>query len=207
MSAASVQRRPANMQRVLPELVVQALRVSGRERHVVWGAGQVGPQLADPLLTEGHEVRLCSRRPHPGWAHPNLSICAGDATERRFVDEVCRGATTNYNCTNPPYHRWNCPDQIFCSLARLPIEHALIRRLGRFVTRERIGRGGVYRAVDTKLRRAVAIKVPRRHTVKRLTEEARTAALINHPGMATVYSLERSGRLTYWVVEPGLTRR
>ena len=70
--------------------------------------------------------------------------------------------------------------------------------------RERIGMGGmgvVYKAVDTELRRAVAIKVPRRDTVERLTDEARAAALINHPGIATIYSVERTGRLTYLVME------
>ena len=32
----------------------------------------------------------------------------GDVTDRAFADEACRGATTVYNCTNPPdYHRWD----------------------------------------------------------------------------------------------------
>jgi serine/threonine protein kinase len=64
---------------------------------------------------------------------------------------------------------------------------------------EVIGEGGmgiVYRAEDTRLGRTVALKaVAPRFTGdearrERLRREARAAALLNHPGIATVYALE-----------------
>jgi serine/threonine protein kinase len=72
-------------------------------------------------------------------------------------------------------------------------------RLGSYVILEEIGRGGmgvVYLAEDERLKRHVAIKslpavagrdaAPR----ERLRKEARAAATISHPGVATVYALE-----------------
>lgn len=83
--------------------------------HVVFGTGQVGPALAQELLDAGHEVRIVSRRPGDGLLERirggredvACSIHAGDATEPKFVDSVCRGATTVYNCASPPYHKWD----------------------------------------------------------------------------------------------------
>jgi serine/threonine protein kinase len=73
------------------------------------------------------------------------------------------------------------------------------RRIGPYdVTRE-LGRGGmgiVYLAFDTRLARDVAIKaLPREqsadpHRRERLRREARAAAALAHPGIATVFALE-----------------
>lgn len=60
-----------------------------------------------------------------------------------------------------------------------------------------IGRGGmgiVYRARDTRLERAVAIKVlrtTRREEIARLEREAKAAATLNHPGIVIVHDFER----------------
>ncbi len=72
-------------------------------------------------------------------------------------------------------------------------------QLGPYAVRGEIGRGGmgvVYLAHDTRLDRPVAIKMlapqytrdaPQRERLKR---EARAAARLSHPGIATVYSLD-----------------
>jgi hypothetical protein len=73
------------------------------------------------------------------------------------------------------------------------------RRLGPYEVTREIGRGGmgiVYLASDTRLGRRVAVKVlapafvgdARRR--ERLRNEARAAAALSHPGIATVYALE-----------------
>src|SRR5215472_12226334 len=74
-------------------------------------------------------------------------------------------------------------------------------RLGPYEILEPIGDGGmgeVYRALDTRLGREVALKVlpagvfndPERMT--RFQREAQVLASLNHPNIATIYGLEES---------------
>jgi eukaryotic-like serine/threonine-protein kinase len=67
--------------------------------------------------------------------------------------------------------------------------------------------GEVYRAVDTKLDRAVAIKVLPEwfaddvERVARFTREATTLPVLNHPHIAAIYRIEESGRIPALVME------
>ncbi len=83
-------------------------------------------------------------------------------------------------------------------------------RIGVYEVGARIGEGGmgeVYRARDTQLDRDVAIKIlPEAfaHDVDRLARfqrEARTLASLNHPGIAAIFDLEKSGAITALVME------
>ena len=74
--------------------------------------------------------------------------------------------------------------------------------VGRYVVQREVGRGGmgrVYLATDTRLGRDVALKVLAPHLVRdegqreRLRREARAAAVLNHPGICTIYELEEVG--------------
>ena len=89
-------------------------------------------------------------------------------------------------------------------------------RLGPYEISAQIGAGGmgeVYRAIDTNLARHVAIKVlpeavaADRDRLARFDREARTLAALNHPNIAAIYGLERSGGTTALVMElvEGLT--
>ena len=73
-----------------------------------------------------------------------------------------------------------------------------------------LGRGGmgeVYRALDTKLGREVAIKVlpeafsKDKDRLARFEREARLLASLNHPGIATLYGLEESDGQQFLVME------
>src|SRR6185295_17147773 len=73
------------------------------------------------------------------------------------------------------------------------------RQLGPYRLIEEIGRGGmgiVYAAEDARLGRTVALKaLPPSYTREpsareRLTREARAAAALSHPAVATIYALE-----------------
>jgi eukaryotic-like serine/threonine-protein kinase len=73
-----------------------------------------------------------------------------------------------------------------------------------------IGKGGmgeVWKAQDTRLRREVAIKsLPEKFAqdedrLARFEREARTLAALNHPNIAAIYGLERSGGTTALVME------
>jgi serine/threonine-protein kinase len=75
------------------------------------------------------------------------------------------------------------------------------RRVGPYVIRRELGRGGmgiVFKAEDTRLGRLVALKsVPRElaqneRSRERLRREARLAASLSHPAIATVYALEEA---------------
>jgi serine/threonine protein kinase/Tol biopolymer transport system component len=83
--------------------------------------------------------------------------------------------------------------------ARDPVNDLTGRRIGPFEVRRRIGEGGmgqVYEALDTRLDRAVALKVLHPSlagsaTVRaRLAREARALAQLNHPGIAAIYGIE-----------------
>ena len=88
--------------------------------------------------------------------------------------------------------------------------------LGHYRIEAKLGEGGmgvVYRAVDTHLGRAVAIKVlpqafardPER--LARFEREAQVLASLNHPNIAAIYGLEQAGDVRYLVLEyvPGST--
>jgi Tol biopolymer transport system component len=89
-------------------------------------------------------------------------------------------------------------------------------RFGPYEISAQIGVGGmgeVYRATDTNLKRQVAIKVlpaALASDVERLARfqrEAEVLALLNHPNIAAIYGLERSGGVSALVMEyvEGLT--
>jgi Tol biopolymer transport system component len=83
-------------------------------------------------------------------------------------------------------------------------------RLGPYEIQSAIGAGGmgeVYRATDTNLKRAVAIKVlpesvaTDRDRLARFQREAEVLASLNHSNIAAIYGLERSGGLSALVME------
>ena len=83
-------------------------------------------------------------------------------------------------------------------------------RFGPYEVAAQIGVGGmgeVYRAADTNLKRAVAIKVLAESTagdaerLARFQREAEVLASLNHPNIAAIYGLERSAGTTALVME------
>jgi serine/threonine protein kinase/Tol biopolymer transport system component len=82
--------------------------------------------------------------------------------------------------------------------------------LGHYVIRGALGMGGmgeVYEAEDTRLHRRVALKVVRRDVASdpvrraRLESEASAAAMLNHPHIVTVYSLEEHDGVLFIAME------
>jgi Tol biopolymer transport system component len=87
---------------------------------------------------------------------------------------------------------------------------AIGTKLGSFEVMSLIGRGGmgeVYQAIDTKLKRSVAIKIlpdqfsrdPQR--VSRFQREAEVLASLNHPGIAAIYDLQEDHGQRFLVLE------
>lgn len=85
-------------------------------------------------------------------------------------------------------------------------------RLGRFLIRDELGRGGfgiVLRAFDPLLEREVALKLPHParllagHSAVRFLAEAQASAALVHPGIIRVYETGRIGPIWYIVSELG----
>ena len=65
-------------------------------------------------------------------------------------------------------------------------------RLGPYQIESKLGEGGmgqVFRAVDTRLGRAVAIKITRQQFSSRFEREARAISSLNHPNICTLYDV------------------
>ena len=74
--------------------------------HVVLGAGQVGPRLAELLLARGHRVRVVRRGEANGL--PGVEHARADLTDVDAATRACEGASVVYDTTNPAsYSRWN----------------------------------------------------------------------------------------------------
>ncbi|HEV8480180.1 MAG TPA: serine/threonine-protein kinase, partial [Candidatus Eisenbacteria bacterium] len=83
-------------------------------------------------------------------------------------------------------------------------------QIGNYKITESIGAGGmgeIYRAVDTKLDRSVAIKalppafVGHAERLVRFEREAKILAALNHPNIAAIYGLEEVDGTPYLVLE------
>jgi eukaryotic-like serine/threonine-protein kinase len=83
-------------------------------------------------------------------------------------------------------------------------------RLGPYEILATLGAGGmgeVYRAIDTRLKRNVAVKVvsPENATDatyrQRFTQEALAASALNHPNIVVVYDVGQQGEISYIVSE------
>lgn len=75
------------------------------ELHVVLGAGQVGPRVAQLLREEGHRVRIARRSAAPSRV-PEIETVAVDVRDAEAVARATDGAAVVYSCVNPLYHEW-----------------------------------------------------------------------------------------------------
>ena len=84
-----------------------------------------------------------------------------------------------------------------------------ILRIGRYRVLHRLGDGGsaeVYAAEDTLLHRKVALKITRceeadERQARHFEREARSASMLNHPNVVTIYDVGRDGDVQYIATE------
>src|ERR1700724_3328899 len=92
----------------------------------------------------------------------------------------------------------------------LPLSTALMDQIGRYRIVKELGRGAmgvVYQAVDPTIGRTLAIKTIRLREVddpaqrdrlkERLFREARSAGVLSHPNIVTIYDMEEDDGLAY----------
>lgn len=76
-----------------------------KELHVVLGAGQVGPRVAELLLEAGHDVRIARKSALPSRVN-GLETVMLDVRDAGAVARATAGASVVYSCVNPLYHQW-----------------------------------------------------------------------------------------------------
>jgi eukaryotic-like serine/threonine-protein kinase len=128
-----------------------------------------------------------------------------DADSRRRVEAIYRGALEYEGPARAAYLNGACPDPEM----RREVEALLDRSreagpgghgaapapgdmLGPYRIEHAIGSGGmgtVYKALDTRLNRAVAIKISASRFSDRFEREARAIAALNHPSVCTLYDV------------------
>lgn len=102
-----------------------------------------------------------------------------------------------------------CGSQFSLSGSQPQGEGNALASIGHFELTSRIGVGGfgtVWRALDTKLDRVVAVKIPRNSQLDprqelQLINEARAAARLNHPHIVSIYEVGREDDTLYIVSE------
>jgi nucleoside-diphosphate-sugar epimerase len=82
-----------------------------QELHVVFGAGQVGPVLAQRLAAAGHAVRLV-RRSEKRLELDGVQLVRAEASEPAAAAEAASGAAAVYHCMNPAYSTAVWADQL-----------------------------------------------------------------------------------------------
>ena len=84
------------------------------------------------------------------------------------------------------------------------------QQLSHYTIVDKIGEGGmgaVYRAIDTRLNRSVAIKVLQAHTradpdrQRRFLQEAQSASALNHPNIVSIFEIDSSAGVDFIAME------
>jgi serine/threonine protein kinase len=130
--------------------------------------------------------------------------CQDDADLKREAEALLERHVSDSFLEKTASHAY--PELFKSNLQSLPPGE----KLGSYTITGKIGQGGmgiVYLAHDSRLDRQVAIKMLSSDFLKdpqhreRLRREARAAAKLSHPGIATIYSLEESGDNIYIISE------
>jgi len=138
--------------------------------------------------------------------------CAGDAELRREVEALLAHHSDSASFMEQPAFA----GQVTTGSVRPVTAEAVPRpdlkgvAVGHYRIVEEIGSGGmgqVFRALDTRLHRTVAIKVlPSMHVAdpdrkRRFLQEARVASKLNHPNIVTLHDMGSDGGVDYLVME------
>lgn len=123
---------------------------------------------------------------------------------------VCRETVSNANYATTPVRCDSCGNIFRVNIVDDeigPVDCASPRLIDHFELEKCIGVGGfgnVWRALDTKLQRYVAIKIPREGVIdddssNAFLNEARVTATLRHPNIVTVHDVGRVGTTVYVV--------
>ena len=126
-------------------------------------------------------------------------LAAADPEVRREVESLLAQPGTGEFLHRPAFQ--NAPQLLGDSTITVLAVGAY---LGPYRIESKLGQGGmgeVYRAVDTRLGRAVAIKTTREQFSVRFEREARAIASLNHPNICTLYEIGKHEGNSFIVME------
>src|SRR5262252_9188022 len=133
--------------------------------------------------------------------------CAADRALRSEVDSMLRA---HVNATAASFAGQPAIDALAAAHIAAPPPVVIGQQLGHYRIEAAIGAGGmgeVYKARDTRLNRAVAVKLlpdafsQNRDRLPRFEQEARAAAAINHPNILALYDVGTYEQSPYLVSE------
>lgn len=114
------------------------------------------------------------------------AACAGDNDLRSLLDDLLSQSEPSNGLIAQPI--W----EVVAGSARYADQISIGTKLGSYEILGALGEGGmakVYRAIDTRLDRAVAIKVSGEQFTARFEREARAISALNHPNICTLYDV------------------
>ena len=131
-----------------------------------------------------------------------LEACAGDENLRLEIESLLTAYERAAGFLEAPVAQ---------TFPHLPVAASLAhRRIGPYAVSSQIGRGGmgdVYRAIDTRLDRAVAIKTLTVHSAidpqahQRFEREARAVGALSHPHICALYDVGSQDGVGFLVME------
>ncbi|HLJ16676.1 MAG TPA: protein kinase [Bryobacteraceae bacterium] len=158
------------------------------------------------LLTGGNEVRSSNSGPYTmepdRWRHVEelyhsargyepeqrcaflAEVCQGDEDLRRLIDDLLSQSSATGGLVAQP--AWELVARSAQALDQIPVG----TKLGPYEIVGILGEGGmgkVYRALDARLDRAVALKFSAEQFSARFEREARAISALNHPNICTLY--------------------
>lgn len=153
--------------------------------------GLTDPQSIPPISADGHTIRTSSE---PTNVHYELGDSLADLECVRLLQRVWPRPAAEAP------HPDSAPEPATADEATAPMY------IGRFRIERLLGHGGfgvVWLATDPDLDRQVALKIPQPHILvtpelhERFVQEARAAAMLDHPHIVPIHEINTSGPVSY----------
>ena len=131
--------------------------------------------------------------------------CAGDAGLRAEIESLLR-----FDTSAPGFLAQSALEEVVGQVVDDKAGSMVDRQIHGYQVRELLGAGGmgeVYRATDLRLGRDVALKILRRSEradpgyLRRFEDEARSASVLNHPNIVTIYGVGEDDDVAYIAME------
>src|SRR4029077_7690616 len=163
-------------------------------------------------LRQIEELYHSAREREPGQRSAFLAeACRGDEELRRKVELLLAQDVSNDDAVGEKIldrPAWEAAPSLLGQPGNARVTPGL--QIGPYKIEAMLGAGGmgeVYRAVDTRLKRTVAIKVAKENFGERFEREARAIAALNHPNICTLYDVGPNYLVIELIEGPTLAER